>query len=131
MRSNSAVDVPDEASTFHQHLRNMMIKRPRKGLDVAEEIGIHRRTLSRWLKSDGTNFKQVLKEARLAAARHLLAETSLSLTEVSSSLGFSEPAAFTHAFRRWTGTTPSAWRKKHQHVEPRCSVERPDSAHLR
>jgi AraC-like DNA-binding protein len=44
-------------------------------------------------------------------AKQLLADTSMSLTQISTALNFSEPAAFTHAFRRWSGMAPSIWRQ--------------------
>ncbi|WP_238179919.1 helix-turn-helix domain-containing protein, partial [Methylobacterium oxalidis] len=44
---------------------------------------------------------------------------SSSLAQISAILHFSEPAAFTHAFRRWSGTTPSAWRQ----ANPSCDAE--------
>ena len=48
---------------------------------------------------------------RAAIARHLLADTELSLAHIAAALDFSEAAAFTHAFRRWSGgVPPSVWR---------------------
>ncbi|WP_431310832.1 hypothetical protein [Methylobacterium oxalidis] len=41
------------------------------------------------------------------------------MAQISAILHFSEPAAFTHAFRRWSGTTPSAWRQ----ANPSCDAE--------
>ncbi|WFT83611.1 AraC family transcriptional regulator [Methylobacterium sp. CB376] len=104
---------------------------PISGIEVAEVIGFSRRTLSRRLKSEGATFKEVINEARFNVAKQLLVNTDMSLAEISAALEFSEPAAFTHAFRRWTGTTPSAWRKKHQQVEPLCCADRPDGARVR
>jgi AraC-like DNA-binding protein len=90
----------------------MLIEHPLNVTAAAEKIGIHRRTLSRWLQSEGTSFKRIADEVRFGAAMQLLRDTNMSLAEISAALRFSEPAAFTHAFRRWTGTTPSAWREK-------------------
>ncbi|ACL58807.1 transcriptional regulator, AraC family [Methylobacterium nodulans ORS 2060] len=105
------VDMTDE---LHQRLRATMTEKPLTAQQVAQMMGIHRRTLSRRLKSEGTSFTQVADETRLSIAKQLLADTTLSLAQISAALEFSEPAAFTHAFRRWTGTTPSAWRKEHR-----------------
>nr|WP_238179788.1 AraC family transcriptional regulator [Methylobacterium dankookense] len=33
--------------------------------------------------------------------------------QISATLDFSEPSAFTQAFRRWSGVTPSSWRRDH------------------
>ncbi|WFT82060.1 AraC family transcriptional regulator [Methylobacterium sp. CB376] len=119
------------ADTFSQRLRAFVIEMPISEVEIAEVIGFTRRTLSRRLKSEGTTFTKVLNEARFKVAKHLLVNTDMRLAEISDALEFSEPAAFTHAFRRWTGTTPSAWRKKHQQVEPLCCAERPDGARVR
>lgn len=84
---------------------------------VARMRLVNRRTLSRHLKAEGTCFRRVASEVQFRAAKQLLADTGMSLTQISTALNFSEPAAFTHAFRRWSGTTPSAWRRANR-LEP-------------
>lgn len=81
---------------------------------VAQALALHQRTLCRRLRAEGATFRSITNETRLGIARQLLADTTMSLAEISVVLEFSEPAAFTHAFRRWTGMTPSAWRKERQ-----------------
>lgn len=100
------------SGTLSQRLYAVLKEKPLHAETVADAIEIDRRTLSRWLKSEGTSFKRIAGQARLDVAKQLLADTSMNLAEISAALGFSEPAAFSHAFRRWTGTTPSAWRTK-------------------
>lgn len=107
-RSGSG-DLTDE---LRRHLRATLIHGRLSAQRAAETMAVHRRTLSRRLKAAGTCYRSVANETRLAVARQLLADTDLDLAEISATLEFSEPAAFTHAFRRWTGTTPSAWRKE-------------------
>src|SRR4051794_39728771 len=114
MLSEDPVDVPDVTGTLRQRLRVMMTAMPLNGVEVAQMMGIHRRTLSRWLRSEGISLRMIANEARFGAAKQLLVDTDMSLAEISAALEFSEPAAFTRAFRRWSGTTPSAWRKKHR-----------------
>ncbi|MFH6782037.1 MULTISPECIES: AraC family transcriptional regulator [Methylobacterium] len=96
---------------LRRHLRASLIHGGLSAQRAAETMAVHRRTLSRRLKAEGTCYRSVANETRLAVARQLLADTDLGLAEISATLEFSEPAAFTHAFRRWTGTTPSAWRR--------------------
>ena len=55
---------------------------------------MHRRTLNRHLKVQGTTFQQVLDEIRFAAASQLLENTRIPLTEIAASLGYSESSAF-------------------------------------
>jgi AraC-like DNA-binding protein len=85
--------------------RHCMAKR------VARLRQVNRRTLCRRLKAEGTSFRRLASEAQFRTAKQLLADTRMSMTQISAALDFSEPSAFTHAFRRWSGMTPSAWRQ--------------------
>jgi AraC-like DNA-binding protein len=40
----------------------------------------------------------------------LLQDTQVPLGQIAAALGYSEASAFTRAFRRWSGETPTAWR---------------------
>jgi AraC-like DNA-binding protein len=79
---------------------------------VAERLALSRRTLHRRLEAGGTTYERLLDETRFAIARQLLAKSKSPLLEVGVALGYANPGAFTRAFRRWTGMTPSAWRLK-------------------
>jgi AraC-like DNA-binding protein len=59
-------------------------------------------------------FRTIANEVRFEIARQLLAATSLSLGQIAAALDYSEASAFTRAFRRWSGQTPSAWRADHR-----------------
>lgn len=77
---------------------------------IANSLKLSERTLSRRLKSEGTNYQTLLSEVQLQRARALLTRTRLSVSEIAYRLGYAEPAAFTHAFTGWTGQPPSEWR---------------------
>jgi AraC-like DNA-binding protein len=77
---------------------------------LAQQFAMHRRTLERRLKAQGTTFQSVLDDMRHEAARQLLSDTDLPSSRVGAAVGYSEPASFTRAFRRWSGLTPSQWR---------------------
>lgn len=79
--------------------------------EVADELGLPLRSVQRRLAQEGTSFSALLDEARFEMARRLLRQTSLSLAEISDSLGFAEPAVFTRFFARRAGMTPSTWRR--------------------
>ncbi|MGH1587752.1 AraC family transcriptional regulator [Methylobacterium phyllosphaerae] len=96
---------------LREYLQTAVTRERCKAERVARMRLVNRRTLSRRLRAEGTTFKKLANEAHFAVAKQLLVDTSMSLTEISGALNFSEPAAFTHAFRRWSGTTPSAWRR--------------------
>jgi AraC-like DNA-binding protein len=75
--------------------------------EVARELGIGQRTLSRRLAAENLTFSGVLDELRADLARHHLKDTSLAISQIAWLLGFQEVSAFTHAFKRWTGRTPT------------------------
>lgn len=78
---------------------------------TATRFGITPRTLQRRLADERTSFAEVQDRARHAAALRFLAQSDVSLGEVSFLLGFSQPSAFNRAFRRWRGTTPARFRR--------------------
>jgi AraC-like DNA-binding protein len=78
---------------------------------VAAELAMSGRTLQRRLRDEGTTFREVLAGTRRDLAEELLASGAGSVTEIGHRLGFSETAAFSRAFRRWTGKSPASWRR--------------------
>ncbi|HTO51930.1 MAG TPA: AraC family transcriptional regulator ligand-binding domain-containing protein [Myxococcota bacterium] len=78
---------------------------------VARELHMSRRTLVRRLEQEGTCFKAILDDLRSVLARRYLAQESAAIGQVAELLGFSDPAAFTRAFRRWCQQSPSAYRR--------------------
>jgi AraC-like DNA-binding protein len=77
---------------------------------VARALGCGRQTLYRRLKAEGLTFAQVLDDLRRRQAVKLIRDPALSVKEVAYRLGFSDPAAFSRAFKRWTGKCPQAFR---------------------
>jgi AraC-like DNA-binding protein len=75
--------------------------------EVARQLGLSQRTLARRLAADGLTFLGVIKELRVNLAQRYLQDPALSVSEIAWLLGFQEVSAFTHAFKRWTGSTPS------------------------
>lgn len=74
---------------------------------IAEKMGISHRMLYRQLKAEGTTFEKLLDELRHKMALHYLDGKKVSVNETAYLVGFSEPSAFSRAFRRWTGASPS------------------------
>jgi len=75
--------------------------------DVARSLGMSQRTLSRRLAQEGLTFARILDEMRRDLAQHYLRDDRLPVSRIAWLLGFQEVGAFTHAFRRWTGRTPT------------------------
>ena len=66
------------------------------------------RTLQRRLAAEGLVYQDMLAAARRETAERLLGDSALSAAEVGCLLGYSEPAAFHRAFKRWHGVHASA-----------------------
>jgi AraC-like DNA-binding protein len=78
--------------------------------EAARKLGMSPRTLARRLASEGLTFGRVLDELRGDLAQRHVTDSSLSMTEIAWLLGYQEVSAFTHAFKRWTGMTPTQLR---------------------
>lgn len=78
---------------------------------IAARLCISSRTLRRKLDTQGTNFQALLDEARQRDARAFLESAVLDVQAISTRLGFHNPPSFTRAFKSWTGTTPSEYRR--------------------
>ena len=77
---------------------------------MAERLNLHPRTLQRRLKDEDDSYLGVLARMRHKLACQWLRQGALSIDDISIKLGFSDRRAFTAAFKRWEGVTPSAWR---------------------
>ena len=73
---------------------------------IAGRLGMSSDTLLRRLKAEGATFEAVLDELRHKMALHYLDGKKVSVNETAYLVGFSEAAAFSRAFKRWTGTSP-------------------------
>lgn len=73
---------------------------------IAAQLGQSRQTLHRRLRAEGTSFEAVLEALRRRLANDYLATGRFSVSEVAYLLGYSDPSAFSRAFKRWTGHSP-------------------------
>jgi AraC-like DNA-binding protein len=74
---------------------------------IAKGMGMSARTLQRRLKYCGVDFEDLLDETRRGEALRLISEGEHKMTEIAYRVGYSDPAHFTRAFKRWTGMAPS------------------------
>jgi AraC-like DNA-binding protein len=79
---------------------------------IAEVTELSVRTLQRRIKNHEINFNQLLGEAKFALAKSHLADPASTTASISAQLGYTDSAHFIRAFRRWSGMTPSDFRKK-------------------
>lgn len=74
--------------------------------EVARRLGMSHRTLARRLAAEGLTFSEIQKELKVDLAKRYLKEGDLPISQIAWLLGYREVSAFTHAFKRWTGTAP-------------------------
>ena len=79
---------------------------------IAEELHMSTRNLNRKLSAQNTSFKALLLEIRSELASQYINDATLTLTEISYLLGFSEISSFSRAYKRWTGHSPSDARRE-------------------
>jgi AraC-like DNA-binding protein len=91
---------------------------------VASTLGMSTRSLARRLAEHETSFMKLVENLRRDLALRYLEETTLGLTEIAFLLGYSEVSSFNHAFRRWTGKTPSSVRLK---IRSRAAIPASDA----
>ena len=105
---------------FEQHPTRQKVRehlRPRLGLPIsagqtASALHLSLRTLTRRLAAEGTTFQAIKDELRRDATIQLLTKTNTPIAVIGQEMGFEDPNAFHRAFRKWTGSTPGAYRPK-------------------
>ena len=79
--------------------------------NAAQALYMSSRNLQRQLQSAGTTFNTLLNEIRQDLAQKYLRDQDTSMTEIAFLLGFSESSAFSRAFKRWIGVSPTQYRQ--------------------
>jgi AraC-like DNA-binding protein len=104
------------ATTWAGRVRNAIVAELRRGevhlAAIAATVAVSERTLQRRLRDEGTTFDALLDETRFALASSYLRDPALGIAEIAWLTGYAELAAFYRAFRRWTGSTPAAYRAR-------------------
>lgn len=79
---------------------------------MAERLGVHARTLQRRLQDEHESYGAVQDRVRYRLALRALQQADLDMETISEQLGFSDRRAFTRAFTRWSGVSPSSFRQR-------------------
>lgn len=103
-----AADVPYVARVRRLLLEASAAQRNMRA--IACMLGLSARTLRRKLDGEGAAFHQLAAEAMPVIAKRYLRDHELSIQQIAAKMGFSDASTFHRAFRRWTGTTPNAFR---------------------
>jgi AraC-like DNA-binding protein len=104
------LDIGTAASRVKTMLINLLPSGEATEEDVAASMNLSRSSLQRRLRQEGTTYRAILQEVRCDLAEKMLLDGRKTLNEVSFLLGFADLSAFSRAFKRWTGLSPTAYR---------------------
>lgn len=106
----------ESAASFHGRVQKIIGPRLHGKTPSLEEtadlLGMPDWTLRRKLKEENTTFQALLDAMRRDLALGYMRDTQMSFGEIAYVLGFSSPAAFQRAFKRWAGETPGDYRRR-------------------
>jgi AraC-like DNA-binding protein len=99
-------------STVEKEAERLLPHGKAKAQTVAKNLALSVRTLSRRLADEGTTYAEVVDHLRRSLALQYLKEPGMSVSQIAWLLGYEGSTSFNHAFRRWTGRSPSAARNQ-------------------
>ena len=110
--TRASVSLANEAAAM---VERALDKGRRVGVnEVAERLYTSRSKLCATFKAQtGESLGAYIRRRRMERAQELLADSSLTIAQVAERLGYPQQAAFTQAFKQYTGTTPTTWRSQH------------------
>jgi AraC-like DNA-binding protein len=103
----------DFAEQVRRVLRTALLLGQPRAAKVGSLFAMHSRTLNRRLHVLGTSFQELVDDGRFEIARQMLEYSRMNVSQIAGMLSYSEPSAFTRAFRRWSGSAPQQWRRDH------------------
>jgi AraC-like DNA-binding protein len=114
-RSPSPASIPVPRSARLRRALDLAEARLEDGVrldEIASEVAMSPRSLARHVSAEtGLNWSSLLTRLRMVRAIGLMAEGDMPVTEVALAVGYASPSAFNAAFRRFTGQTPTAYRR--------------------
>lgn len=98
--------------SFSEHVRRLLDEGPglRSSQSVTDALSVSASTLKRRLSDEGTTFRELRDASLRERAMLRLVDQSMSVSQIAIALGYSDLANFSHAFKRWTGKSPSQFR---------------------
>ncbi|MDR3689688.1 MAG: AraC family transcriptional regulator ligand-binding domain-containing protein [Fimbriimonas sp.] len=111
----------DQSSNVRQRVKSALLELLPSGqtsiMDAASRLAMSKRTLQRHLSAESVGYQTVLNETRQELAQHYLANSTVSLGEISYLLGFQDGNSFIRAFKSWTGISPGSFREVPRNVD--------------
>ncbi len=118
---NSPADLlytPGRESSVQSHLKGELRRAIKNASPfpafeaLCERLCMSPQVVRRRLAEEDTSYQKIKDSIRCDAARRMLTNKDLSIADVGARTGFSETAAFSRAFKKWTGQSPAQYRSK-------------------
>ena len=106
----SKAPVCDFVPSLEQTVKALLLEKYPTINITAEATGLSVRSLQRYLSQHNLTYSRLMDKVRYELALSLLNNPEISLIDISYSVGFKDPANFSHSFRRWAGISPSQFR---------------------
>lgn len=108
-----SLDRHTTATSFTETVRRLLEEDPGhiSSHDIAELLAVSPSTMKRRLHEEGTTFRDVQQSLLRERAIVRLLDRSLTVGQIAIDLGYSDLGNFSHAFKRWTGQSPSEFRQ--------------------
>lgn len=118
--------LPDIVDDLQILLRRSLAAQHCSVAKISRQLGMHERSLNRYLKAAGTSFRHELGRVRYELAREMLANSTMQAAQIADALDYADTTSFSRAFKHWSGLTPTDWRSAHR--QPLDNVESPAKA---
>jgi AraC-like DNA-binding protein len=106
---------PAAARSVSDRVRTLLLSQPQGDVSeeqIAKAMFVSRRTLARRLEQEGSGYREIRARVLSELARQSLRQSGQSVESIAASLGYHDSSAFRKAFKRWTGATPQAYRRR-------------------
>jgi AraC-like DNA-binding protein len=110
---NRTAPAADFTDSLSQLIRSLLSEGYPNLAIAAESTGMSVRTFQRRLEDNNLSYSDLVDQIRFERATQLLQDRSIKLIDIAFELGYTEPANFTKAFKRWTGVSPRQFRNLH------------------
>lgn len=109
------LQIASSSFSFENSLNPLILSHLKDGYPdialIAKTLGMSTRSLQRRLAEKHISYSLLIEQVRFEQTIHLLKDSDQKITDIAFNLGYEEQANFTRAFKRWTGISPSHYRR--------------------
>ncbi|RLA57022.1 MAG: hypothetical protein DRQ65_02360 [Gammaproteobacteria bacterium] len=109
--------LPGRDATVNTYIRQELMQELQERMrfpsfdDICESLHMSSQVVRRRLAEEGTSYQKIKDGVRSALVKELLAKPDVAISGIAERAGFTEPAALSRAFKKWTGLTPAQYRE--------------------